>query len=125
MRWVVASTGLVAVVAIVIAVTHWAQGTSKASADGVGASRPAQRQATPTGMMIESPEGGRVLVRLADIAPRPEKPLVVEEFDIARKHYERLGLADRMEMDLHDGGHEARVESGLKFLARWLMDRRP
>ena len=52
-------------------------------------------------------------------------PQVVEELNTARKHYERLGLADRMEMDLHDGVHEARVESGLDFLTRWLMERRP
>jgi hypothetical protein len=52
-------------------------------------------------------------------------PQVVEEFDVARKHYERLGLADRIQMYLHDGGHEACVDSGLKFLTRWLMDRGP
>ncbi|MBN1417674.1 MAG: hypothetical protein JXP34_02800 [Planctomycetes bacterium] len=52
-------------------------------------------------------------------------PQVVEEFEIARGHYERLGLAERMEMDLHDGGHEARVESGVRFLTRWLMEGTP
>jgi hypothetical protein len=52
-------------------------------------------------------------------------PQVVEEFEVGRKHYERLGLADRMEMDLHDGGHEARVQSGVKFLTRWLKDTAP
>jgi hypothetical protein len=25
-------------------------------------------------------------------------------------------------MDLHEGGHEARVESGVKFLTRWLVE---
>ena len=29
-------------------------------------------------------------------------------------------IAQRIELDLHEGGHEARVESGLKFLTRWL-----
>ena len=48
-------------------------------------------------------------------------PQVVEEFEESRRHYEKLGLGDRIEMDLHDGGHEARVESGVKFLRRWLM----
>lgn len=52
-------------------------------------------------------------------------PQVVEEFEQSRKHYEKLGLGDRMEMDLHDGGHEARVESGVKFLQRWLMQKKP
>ncbi len=47
-------------------------------------------------------------------------PQVIEEFEMSRRHYERLGLAGRMEMDLHEGGHEARVESGVKFLTHWL-----
>lgn len=51
-------------------------------------------------------------------------PQVVEEFRAARRHYEKLGIADRIEMDLHEGGHEARVDSGVKFLARWLMAKR-
>ena len=52
-------------------------------------------------------------------------PQVVEEFEESRKHYEKLGLGERMEMDLHEGGHEARVESGVKFLQRWLMKESP
>jgi len=47
---------------------------------------------------------------------------VIEEFEAAREHYKKLGMVDRMEMDLHDGGHEARVESGVRFLTRWLVD---
>lgn len=49
-------------------------------------------------------------------------PQVVEEFEAARDHYRKLGIADRIEMDLHDGGHEIRVESGLPFLAKWLKE---
>ena len=49
-------------------------------------------------------------------------PHVVDELNLARRHYERLGIAERIDMDLHDGGHEARVESGVRFLRRWLMD---
>ena len=45
---------------------------------------------------------------------------VAEEFRKARTHYERLGIAERCEMDLHEGGHEARVGSGVRFLTRWL-----
>ena len=52
-------------------------------------------------------------------------PQVVEEFETARMHYEKLGVAERIEMDLHEGGHEARVESGVRFLKRWLTDERP
>ncbi len=47
-------------------------------------------------------------------------PWVLEEYDRARNHYERLGIADRIEMDMHEGGHEIRVESGLQFMRRWL-----
>ncbi len=48
-------------------------------------------------------------------------PQVIEEFEVSKQHYERLGMPERIEMDLHDGGHEARVESGVTFLKRWLM----
>jgi hypothetical protein len=47
-------------------------------------------------------------------------PQVIEEFDASKEHYKRLGIADRIEMDLHDGGHEIRVESGVPFLKKWL-----
>jgi len=47
-------------------------------------------------------------------------PMVVEEFDAARQHYEKLGLGDRIEMDLRDGGHETHIESGVRFLTKWL-----
>jgi hypothetical protein len=49
-------------------------------------------------------------------------PMVLEEFDAARGHYRRLGIEDRIEMDLRDGGHETHVESGLRFLAKWLKE---
>ncbi|MGC9317502.1 MAG: hypothetical protein ACP5KN_05630 [Armatimonadota bacterium] len=47
-------------------------------------------------------------------------PWVVEEFEAAREHYERLGVAERIELDLHEGGHEIRVVTGLGFFQRWL-----
>jgi hypothetical protein len=47
-------------------------------------------------------------------------PWVVEEFERAKSHYEKLGIEDRIELDLHEGGHEIRVETGLRFLKRWL-----
>jgi hypothetical protein len=46
--------------------------------------------------------------------------MVVEEFQAAKEHYEKLGIADRIEMDLKDCGHEAHIESGLRFLTKWL-----
>ena len=47
-------------------------------------------------------------------------PQVIEEFEASKQHYRKLGLEDRIEMDLHDGGHEIRVDSGLAFLRKWL-----
>jgi hypothetical protein len=49
-------------------------------------------------------------------------PQVVEEFEASREHYEKLGIADRIEMDLHEGGHEPRVATGVRFLTRWLQN---
>jgi dienelactone hydrolase len=49
-------------------------------------------------------------------------PQVVEEFEAARQHYQKLGLAERWELDLHEGGHEPRLESGIRFLTRWLRE---
>lgn len=47
-------------------------------------------------------------------------PQVIEEFDAAREHYRRLGLEDRVQLVLHEGGHEIELESGLAFLRKWL-----
>ncbi len=47
-------------------------------------------------------------------------PLVVEEFERSKVHYEKLGVADRLELLLHEGGHEIKVNEGLDFLAKWL-----
>jgi hypothetical protein len=47
-------------------------------------------------------------------------PQVLEELDAAKEHYRKLGLEDRIGIDLHDGGHEIRLDSGLEFLRRWL-----
>ena len=47
-------------------------------------------------------------------------PMVVEEFEASAQHYRSLGLGDRIELDLHEGGHEIRLEGGLAFLRKWL-----
>jgi len=49
-------------------------------------------------------------------------PQVVEEFGASRAHYEKLGIAERIDLDLHEGGHVPRVTSGVRFLTRWLID---
>lgn len=48
-------------------------------------------------------------------------PQVEEEFNAARGHYERLGLKDRAQLVMFDGGHEIELPSGLDFLTRWLV----
>ncbi len=52
-------------------------------------------------------------------------PFAVEEFEAARSHYQKLGIEDRIQIDLHEGGHEPRIESGVRFLVRWLMEAPP
>jgi hypothetical protein len=47
-------------------------------------------------------------------------PQVVEEFDVAKTHYEKLNIGERIELVVHDGGHEAIVGSGIDFLNKWL-----
>ena len=48
-------------------------------------------------------------------------PQVLEELEASKEHYRRLGLEDRIGIDLHDGGHEIRIDSGLAFLRKWLV----
>lgn len=45
---------------------------------------------------------------------------VLEEFDASKEHYRKLGIEDRIGIDLHDGGHEIRIDSGLAFMKKWL-----
>jgi dienelactone hydrolase len=47
-------------------------------------------------------------------------PQVQQEFDAAVEHYRRLGIEDRIGMDLHEGGHEIRLQGTRQFLRRWL-----
>lgn len=47
-------------------------------------------------------------------------PDVVSEFERAKIHYEKLGLSDRIDLVLHEGGHEAKVEEGVRFLKKFL-----
>jgi dienelactone hydrolase len=48
-------------------------------------------------------------------------PQVIEEFEIAKTHYEKLNIPERIQMDMHEGGHEAIIESGMGFMKKWLM----
>lgn len=67
------------------------------------------------------------------IAPRPlmiqhgkkdniaHWPQVVEEFDKSVVHYQKLTIPERIELILHDGGHEAIVDEGVRFMNEWLV----
>lgn len=52
-------------------------------------------------------------------------PQVQEEFDATESHYERLGIADRIGIELHEGGHEIRLGGSLDFLTHWLQPATP
>lgn len=47
-------------------------------------------------------------------------PQVLEEFEASKAHYDALDMADRIKMELHEGGHEIHLRSGIAFLHRWL-----
>ena len=47
-------------------------------------------------------------------------PQVMEEYDRARLHYKKLSLEERLELVLHEGGHEAMADKGVAFLRKWL-----
>ena len=47
-------------------------------------------------------------------------PMMLEEYEATCEHYRKLGFADRIEIDLHEGGHEIRMERSLDFLKKWL-----
>ena len=47
-------------------------------------------------------------------------PMMLEEYEDSREHYRKLGIEDRIDIDLHEGGHEIRMEKSLDFLKKWL-----
>jgi len=47
-------------------------------------------------------------------------PFLVEEFEKAKEHYKKLGLSERIELNLHEAGHEIRFDPGISFLEKWL-----
>jgi dienelactone hydrolase len=49
-------------------------------------------------------------------------PMAQEEFGRAKEVYERLGIGERTELCLHEGGHINRAVESLAFLKKWLMD---
>lgn len=48
-------------------------------------------------------------------------PLMLQEYEDTRQHYRKLGIEDRIDIDLHEGGHEIRMQKSLEFLAKWLQ----
>ncbi len=47
-------------------------------------------------------------------------PQVVEEYDKSTVHYQKLKISERIELILHEGGHEAIVDEGVRFMTNWL-----
>ncbi|WP_162417797.1 dienelactone hydrolase family protein [Cyclobacterium roseum] len=47
-------------------------------------------------------------------------PQVVEAYEKAMVHYRKLKMPERIELILHEGGHEAIVEEGVRFMTHWL-----
>lgn len=47
-------------------------------------------------------------------------PYVREEFDKSKIHYDKLGIGERIGIDIHEGGHDVVIESGFNFLNKWL-----
>jgi len=44
----------------------------------------------------------------------------LEEFAKAKEHYARLGIADKCEVCVHEGGHECRCIESFEFLRKWV-----
>lgn len=51
-------------------------------------------------------------------------PQVVEEYEKAMIHYQQLKISERMQLVLHEGGHEAIVAEGVRFMTHWLTGSR-
>lgn len=47
-------------------------------------------------------------------------PQVVEEFEKSKVHYTKLKIPEKIELVLHEGGHEAIITEGIAFMNRWL-----
>ena len=47
-------------------------------------------------------------------------PQVVEEFEKSKVHYTKLHIPEKIELNIHEGGHEAIIETGVTFMTRWL-----
>ena len=47
-------------------------------------------------------------------------PFVQQEWAVAKAHYEKLGLAERAELLLHDSGHEVVPSNAVEFFRKWL-----
>jgi len=47
-------------------------------------------------------------------------PDMQAEYQRAREPYDALGLGERISLDMHEGGHEFRVEEAIAFFRKWL-----
>jgi hypothetical protein len=44
---------------------------------------------------------------------------VEEEFALAKRMYQQLGISERIEMGIFEGGHEIHGVESFRFLHRW------
>lgn len=47
-------------------------------------------------------------------------PMIQDEYKKTKEHYEKLDISERICMDLHKGGHEVRITTGIDWLKKWL-----
>ena len=45
---------------------------------------------------------------------------MLKDYEDATLHYRELEIDDHLEIDLHEGGHEIRLNRSLSFLKEWL-----
>lgn len=48
-------------------------------------------------------------------------PFLIKEYEKSKEHYEKLGIEEKIVLDLHSGGHEIRVDTGISFLKKFLV----
>ena len=52
-------------------------------------------------------------------------PQVIEEYEVAKTHYVKLNIEERIDLVIHDEGHIIIVDEGIAFLNKWLYTSPP
>ena len=82
------------------------------------------RRPVPAPSLVWEPGEREEWLRPGHWSTRETWQQLLEEFKKGRQHYERLQMGDRMELTLHEGGHEAIVEPGIRFFNKWLKGKK-